>query len=67
MAPHLQAVADVHELDNGGGTGHRYLPAAAVICFSVRPANPRKWDLPVLDSIFRTLSAMTATLFFQRL
>ena len=51
------------KLDDCGGAGHGHLPAEAGDCFPVRPANPRKWDLPVPESFRKTLFAKTVTIF----
>ena len=60
MAPLLPRVADVLELDKGGGAGQGHLPAAAGDRLFLRPVIPGKWDLPVTDSFRKTLFAKTA-------
>ena len=61
MVPLSPRVADVRELDNGGGAGQGHLSAAAGDRFFLRPVIPRKWDLPVPDSFRKTLFAKTGT------
>ena len=63
MVPLSLTVVNVYELDDGGRAGHRHLPAAAGDRFPVRSANLGKWDLPVPDSIRKTLFAKIVTLF----
>ena len=53
----------MREVDNGGGAGHGHIPAKAEDCFPVRPVNPGKWDLSVLDSMRKTLFKQTAAHF----
>ena len=59
MVPLSPRVADVCELDNGGGAGQGHLPAAVGGSLFLRPVIPGKWDLPVPDSFLK--------LFLQRL
>ena len=54
-------VADVCELDSGGGAGQGHLPAAVGDSLFLRPVIPGKWDLPVTDSFCKTLFAKTGT------
>ena len=54
MVPLSPRVADVRELDNGGGAGQGDLPAAAGDRLFLRPVILGKLDLPVPDS-FRKL------------
>ena len=56
-------VADVRELDDGGGAGHGHLLAAGGDCLRVITTNPGKWDLPVPDSMRKPLFAKTAAHF----
>ena len=63
MSPFSPTAADVLEFYNSGEVGHGHLPAATGDRLPVRPANPGKWDLPVPDSIRKTLLAKTVTLF----
>ena len=61
MDPLSPRVADVCELDNGGGSGQGHLPIAVGDSLFLRPVIPGKWDLPVPDSFRKTLFAKTAT------
>ena len=54
-------VADVCELNKGGGAGNGHLPAAVGDSHFLRPVIPGIWDLPVPDSFRKTLFAKTGT------
>ena len=65
MAPFSLTVADVRELDEGGGVGHRHLPVAAGNSFSWQPVIIGKVQ-PASFDFFSAVSFRHTCISFRR-
>ena len=63
MAPLSLTVADVRELDDGGGVGHRNLPVTAGNSFSWRPVSIGKIQPASFGLFLPSLFAIPVSLF----